>query len=104
MTSAVARPALAATQEAARLRTGYPVAVLHDRSAAARWADRIVVLSPGVVAGEGGLAEIVTPAMPSRVSGVEARVERCFAGRPQILVDGIADPAPPVAPREVALP
>lgn len=104
MTSAVPSPALVTTQEAASLLADYPVVALHDRSAAARWADRIGVLSHGVVAGEGGPAGVATPVLLARVHGVEARIERCFAGRLQTLVDGITDRAPPTAAREVALP
>lgn len=69
------------------------VAVLHDLAVAARWADRVVVLSHGRIAGEGAAAEVVTPAMLAEVYGVAARVERCSAGRLQILVDGLDRPA-----------
>lgn len=73
------------------------VVVLHDLAVAARWADRIVALSRGAVVGEGCAAEVITPAMLAEVYGVEARIERCSAGRLQILVDGLAQSAPPQA-------
>lgn len=65
------------------------VTVLHDLGVAARWADRVVVLSEGALAGEGPADQVITPVMLARVYGVAARVERCSAGRLTILVDGL---------------
>ena len=65
------------------------VAVLHDLGLAARWADHLIVLDHGALAAEGAAEEVITPALLSRVYGVTARVERCSAGRIQILVDGL---------------
>jgi iron complex transport system ATP-binding protein len=79
------------------------VMVLHDLSVAARWADRLVVLNRGTVADEGEPERVVTPAMLAAVYGVAARVERCSAGRLQILVDGLASPATSSPAREAAL-
>lgn len=65
------------------------VAVLHDLALAAQWADRMVVLHRGALHAFGAPAEVLTPPMLAEVYGVRARVERCSAGRLQVLVDGV---------------
>lgn len=50
--------------------------VLHDLQAAARTADRLVVLSNGAVAADGSPAEAITPQMLASVYGVRGRVWR----------------------------
>jgi iron complex transport system ATP-binding protein len=54
--------------EAARGRA--VVAVLHDLSLAARFADRIVLLAEGRVAADGAPAEVMTQGAAGRVFGV----------------------------------
>jgi iron complex transport system ATP-binding protein len=71
------------------------IAVLHDLSLAARWADDIVVLHRGRLHSAGTPAETFTPAMLAEVYGVRARAECCSAGWLQIVVDGAIDPAAP---------
>lgn len=64
------------------------VAVLHDLSLAARYADQMVVLDQGALSAQGRPAEALTPDLLARVYGVNARVEACSRGSVQILVDG----------------
>jgi iron complex transport system ATP-binding protein len=61
--------------------------VLHDLGLAARFADRLVVLSEGAVAAEGTPDRVLTPALLARVYGLAARVERCSQGQIQVLAD-----------------
>jgi len=64
------------------------IVVLHDLTTAARWADRVMVLSEGALAASGAPAETLTAPLLAKVYGVEARVERCSRGTLQIIVDG----------------
>ena len=52
------------------------VAALHDLDLAARFADRLVVLSDGQGVADGPPAAVLTPDLLRRVFGVEAEVER----------------------------
>jgi iron complex transport system ATP-binding protein len=52
------------------------IAILHDLNLAALFADRVVVLSHGRVAGDGAPREVITDAMLSRVFKVGAAVGR----------------------------
>lgn len=65
------------------------VMVLHDLALAARWSDRVVLLSRGRIAATGAPEEAITPAILAEVYGVCARVERCTHGTLQILVDDV---------------
>lgn len=56
------------------------VMVLHDLAIAARWSDRIVVLSGGAVAADGPPSEAITPEVLARVYKVTARVSGHGAG------------------------
>ncbi|HWX49758.1 MAG TPA: ABC transporter ATP-binding protein [Roseomonas sp.] len=67
------------------------VVVLHDLGLAARFADRVVMLSQGEVRAEGSPEGTLTPALLAEVYGVSARVERCSLGHLQVLAD---DPLP----------
>ena len=71
------------------------VAVLHDLSLAARWADDIVVLHRGRLHSAGTPVQTFTPAMLAEVYGVRARAECCSAGWLQIVVDSAIDSAAP---------
>jgi ABC-type cobalamin/Fe3+-siderophores transport systems, ATPase components len=66
------------------------IAVLHDLTQAARWADRLVVLSQGAVTADGAPSEILTPELLGEVYHVTARVERDSRGETLICVDGPA--------------
>jgi iron complex transport system ATP-binding protein len=61
--------------------------VLHDLGLAARFSDRLVVLSEGTVAAEGTPDEVLTPALLARVYGLAGRIERCSQGQIQVLAD-----------------
>lgn len=65
---------------------------IHDLNLAMRFADRIVVLHAGRVAADGVPAEVITPALLARIYGVQARVEPCSQGYPQVIVDAALTP------------
>jgi iron complex transport system ATP-binding protein len=65
------------------------VAVLHDLSLAARWADAVVVMDGGAVYAAGSPVSSITPRMLADVYGVEARVETCTRGTLQVTVDDV---------------
>ena len=66
------------------------IVVLHDLAYAAQWADRIAVLHEGRLFAFGTPDEVLSPDMLRHVYRIEARVERCSAGRLQIMTDGAA--------------
>ncbi|MDX6805085.1 ABC transporter ATP-binding protein [Terrihabitans rhizophilus] len=76
-------------REAAREWGMTVIMVLHDLALAARWSDRIVLLSHGTVAAAGNPVEALTPDVLARVYNVRARVETCSRGTLQILVDDV---------------
>jgi len=63
--------------------------VLHDLSIALRHADRVLVLKDGELLADGPPGAAITPALLARVYGVQARVETCSRGTPQVIVDGL---------------
>lgn len=63
------------------------VVVLHDLSLASRWAENVVVIDGGKVVAEGSPESAITPKLLADVYGVEARIERCGAGRINVIVD-----------------
>ncbi len=63
------------------------IMVLHDLNLALRWADRVVVMDKGEVAGFGRPTEAITAAIIARVYGVRIRVEHCSTGLPNLIVD-----------------
>ena len=65
------------------------VAVVHDLTLAAHWADRVIVLERGAVRAAGTPGEALTADVLAGVYGVEARIERCTRGRLQVMVDGL---------------
>jgi len=74
-------------QKLARERNMVVLVVMHDMNLAARWADRIVLLSRGAVVAAGTPEAALTPAALKQAYDVEARIERCSKGRLQIFVD-----------------
>lgn len=64
------------------------IVVLHDLNLAARWAEHIVVLNRGGLHIAGHPTFALTPDVLGDVYQVNARVETCSLGRPQILIDG----------------
>lgn len=63
--------------------------VLHDLAMALRHADRVLVLQGGALQADGPPQTAVTPALLAQVYGVQARVEPCSQGLPQVIVDGL---------------
>lgn len=63
------------------------VLVLHDLAVAARWSERVIVLSGGGVAADGPPAEAITPALLAGVYRVAGRVESTEAPRPRLHVE-----------------
>ena len=63
--------------------------VLHDLSLALRHADRVLVLKDGALLADGPPHAAITPELLARVYGVQARVETCSRGTPQVIVDGL---------------
>ncbi len=57
----------------ARERGAACLAVMHDLNAAARWADRVVVLAEGHLRADGSVAEALDPALLAEVFGVAVR-------------------------------
>lgn len=64
------------------------VAVLHDLTLAARYADQVLVLDQGALAAQGPPADAITSDLLARVYGVSGRVEACSRGTVQVVVDG----------------
>lgn len=64
--------------------------VLHDLGIALRHADRVLVLRDGQLLADGPPALAIDPALLARVYGVQARVEPCSRGVPQVIVDGLS--------------
>jgi iron complex transport system ATP-binding protein len=69
------------------------ISVLHDLTLAARWADQLIVLDGGRVQAMGVPTAALTSTLLSRIYGVDARVEPCSFGYPQVIVDGTRDRA-----------
>ena len=63
------------------------IMVLHDLNLALRWADHVVVMDKGKVAGFGKPTEAITSDIIARVYGVRIRVEHCSSGLPNLIVD-----------------
>lgn len=76
-------------QDLARERGTVTILVLHDIALAARWCERIIVLSKGSIAADGPAVEAITPAMFASVYGVAARIEHCSQGQVQVMVDDL---------------
>lgn len=70
---------------ATRRRGLVTIAVLHDLNAAARFADRLMLLHQGRLLGIGTPAEILTPALLRQVFGVEAAVLTGPDGAPVVI-------------------
>lgn len=64
------------------------IAVLHDLTQAARWADRIIMLNDGAIAADGTPSDVLTPEVLRAVYRIEARVELDTQGHRLICVDG----------------
>ncbi len=67
------------------------IAVLHDLTVAARWADDIFVLDNGALHSAGVPSEVITADMLAKVYGVRVQVDRSHNGAVQIVVDDVLD-------------
>lgn len=63
---------------------------LHDLNHALRYCANTIVISDGQLKASGRTADVITPDMLRKVYRVDARVETCTLGRPQVIVDGTA--------------
>lgn len=61
---------------------------LHDLNQALRFTDQVLVIAEGTVRGSGPGDEVITDGMLRDVYGINARIERCSLGTPQVIVDG----------------
>ncbi|MDR3398029.1 MAG: ABC transporter ATP-binding protein [Pandoraea sp.] len=68
------------------------VVVMHDLSIAMRHAGAAVLLRDGRVVAEGPVNDVVTADAIAQVFDVQARVERCSRGLPQLIVDDVVTP------------
>ena len=82
------------------------VVALHDIGHALHFSDAAMVIRDGGLVACGPTPEVVTPALLRDVFEVEARIEPCSQGRPQLIVDGrsAAMRAGARRPAEAALP
>lgn len=78
---------LTVLQRLARERGMLVVVALHDIGLALRFTDHALVLHQGGLAASGRTVDVVTPALLRRVYAVEARVEPCSRGLPQVIVE-----------------
>lgn len=65
------------------------VAVMHDLTLAARWAQRVVVLARGTAYADGPADVALAPDVLRAVYGVETRLERCSRGFLHVAVDRV---------------
>lgn len=63
------------------------VIVLHDLNLALRWADQVIVMDRGKIAGSGSPTEAITAQTIADVYGIHVRVECCSAGQYHMMVD-----------------
>ncbi|MCO5732369.1 ABC transporter ATP-binding protein [Rhizobium sp. SSA_523] len=63
---------------------------LHDLNHALRYCSNTMVIAEGELKASGPTMDVVTPDMLRSVYRVDARIERCSFGRPQVIVDGTA--------------
>lgn len=69
------------------------VVVLHDLNMALRHSDGCVLIRNGELLRQGPPETAITAAALASCYGVEARIERCSKGIPQVLVDGLSSAA-----------
>lgn len=63
------------------------IIVLHDLNLALRWADRVIVMDKGKIAGCGSPTESLTAETIAKVYGVKARIMTCPLGQAHMVVD-----------------
>ncbi|WP_410218177.1 ABC transporter ATP-binding protein [Paracoccus sp. (in: a-proteobacteria)] len=72
------------------------IVAIHDLGHALRFADMAMVIDQGRLVDCGPTSQVVVPSLLRRVFDVEARIETCSKGMPQLIVDG-RSPARPAA-------
>ncbi len=68
------------------------LAILHDLNAAARFADRVMVLHDGIVSADGPPGDVLTPALLSKVYGHEIEVHRILGRRSPVVLPAETNP------------
>lgn len=81
---------LSLMRELARQRRMTVLIALHDLNHALRWCRDVLVMAGGRMIACGPAAVTVTPRLLREVYRVHARIERCPAGTPHVVVDGPA--------------
>ncbi len=74
-------------RQLARERKMLVIASLHDLGHALRFTDQTMVLESGRLVACGATVQVVTPALLRQVFQVDARIEPCSQGRPQLIVE-----------------
>jgi iron complex transport system ATP-binding protein len=67
------------------------VAVLHDITLAANWADEFIFMQSGKVVASGSTQDVLSPTLLSHVFGVRALVQPNIAGGRTITISGLAE-------------
>lgn len=67
---------------------------IHDLNQVLRFADKVMVLADGGLHAAGATRDVLTADMLRRIYGVDARIEPCSRGIPQIIVDGAMGETP----------
>ncbi len=63
------------------------ILVLHDLNLALRWADQVIVMNRGQIAGAGTPSDAITDRIIAEVYGIRVRVEKCSLGKFHMMVD-----------------
>lgn len=90
---------LALLRDTTRRRGLTTIAVLHDINAAARFADRIAVLSDGVLRAVGTAEEVLTPNILREAYGVEVAIQAGPDGRPVVIALEAVSASPALSDR-----
>ncbi|MFG6455784.1 ABC transporter ATP-binding protein [Roseateles sp. BYS96W] len=82
---------LAFTRELARQRGLLVFIAIHDLNQALRFSDKTLVLANGRLCASGPSSTVISAGMLREIYQVNARVEPCSHGIPQVIVDGMAE-------------
>jgi iron complex transport system ATP-binding protein len=75
-------------QDLARRKNMAVLIAIHDLNHALRYCDQTLVLANGRLVASGPSGDVITTAMLRDIYQVEARIETCSQGWPQVIVDG----------------
>jgi iron complex transport system ATP-binding protein len=81
---------LAFMQQVARERNMIVFIAIHDLNQAIRFADKTLVIEGGSLRGAGPTGDVITAELLREVYRIDARIETCSRGQPQIIVDSVA--------------